>query len=77
MARPRLPTGRADRRGKRERYGFRRLEIVHMLDKLKDELEEASAIIRDDLRTEKDDIELDKLLEKLLTFEKYIVEIIK
>lgn len=68
---------KADRRGKRERYGFRRLEIVHMLDKLKDELEEASAIIRDDLRTEKDDIELDKLLEKLLTFEKYIVEIIK
>ncbi|NMA33509.1 MAG: MBL fold metallo-hydrolase [Clostridiaceae bacterium] len=68
---------KADRREKRERYGFRRLEIVHMLDKLKDELEEASAIIRDDLRTEKDDIELDKLLEKLLTFEKYIVEIIK
>lgn len=68
---------KADRREKRERYGFRRLEIVHILDKLKDELEEASAIIRDDLRTEKDDIELDKLLEKLLTFEKYIVEIIK
>lgn len=68
---------KADRREKRERYGFRRLEIVHMLDKLKDELEEASAIIRDDLRTEKDDIELDKLLEKLLAFEKYIVEIIK
>jgi hypothetical protein len=68
---------KADRREKRERYGFRRLEIVHMLDKLKDEVEEASAIIRDDLRTEKDDIELDKLLEKLLTFEKYIVEIIK
>ena len=44
---------KADRREKRERYGFRRLEIVHMLDKLKDELEEASAIIRDDLRTER------------------------
>jgi hypothetical protein len=48
-----------------------------MLDKLKDELEEASAIIHDDLRTDKEDIELDKLLEKLLNFEKYIVEIIK
>ena len=48
-----------------------------MLDKIRDELEEASAIIRDDLRTEKDDIELDKLLEKLLTFEKCILEIIK
>jgi metallo-beta-lactamase family protein len=68
---------KAERAEKRERYGFKRLEIVHMLDKLKDELEEASAIIRDDLRTEKDDIELDKLLEKLLAFEKYILEIIK
>jgi len=68
---------KAERAEKRERYGCKRLEIVHMLDKLKDELEEASAIIRDDLRTEKDDIELDKLLEKLLAFEKYILEIIK
>lgn len=68
---------KAERRERKERYGFKRLEIVHMLDKLKDELEEASAIIRDDLRTDKEDIELDKLLEKLLNFEKYIVEIIK
>ena len=68
---------KAERGERKERYGFRRLEIVHMLDKLKDELEEASAIIRDDLKTDKDDIELDKLLEKLLTFEKYILEIIK
>ena len=68
---------KAERGERKERYGFRRLEIVHMLDKLKDELEEASAIIRDDLKTDKDDIELDKLLEKLLNFEKYILEIIK
>ncbi|HOQ07493.1 MAG TPA: MBL fold metallo-hydrolase [Clostridiales bacterium] len=72
------PAGRkAERAEKREIYGFKRLEIVHMLDKLKDELEEASAIIRDDLRTGKDDIELDKLLEKLLKFEKQILEIIR
>ena len=68
---------KAERLEKKEKYGFKRLEIVHMLDKIRDELEEASAIIRDDLRTEKDDIELDKLLEKLLTFEKCILEIIK
>lgn len=62
---------------KKEKYAFKRLEIVYMLDKLKDELEEASSIIRDDLRKEKDDIELDELMSKLYKFEKYIVDIIK
>jgi len=67
----------AVREEKKEKYSFRRLEIVHMLDKLKDELEEASGIIRDDLKTEKDDIELDELMSKLLKFEQYIVDIIR
>ncbi len=63
---------------KKEKYAFKRLEIVYMLDKLKDELEEASSIIRDDLRQdEKEDIELDELMNKLRNFEKYIVDIIK
>ncbi|NLK88127.1 MAG: MBL fold metallo-hydrolase [Clostridiaceae bacterium] len=62
---------------KKERYAFKRLEIVSMLDKLKDELDEASSIIRDDLRTEKEDIELDELMNKLHKFEKYIVDIIR
>jgi metallo-beta-lactamase family protein len=62
---------------KKEKYAFKRLEIVYMLDKLKDELEEASSIIRDDLRQEKDDIELDELMSRLYKFEKYIVDIIR
>ncbi len=62
---------------KKEKYGFKRLEIVYMLDKLREELEEASSIIRDDLRTEKEDIELDELMNRLHKFEKYIVDIIK
>jgi metallo-beta-lactamase family protein len=62
---------------KKEKYDFKRLEIVYMLDKLREELEEASSIIRDDLRTEKEDIELDELMNKLRKFERYIVDIIK
>jgi metallo-beta-lactamase family protein len=63
---------------KKERvYGFTRLEIVHMLDKLKEELDEASAIIRDDLKKDKKDIEVDELLIKLKKFEQDILDIIK
>ena len=62
---------------KKEKYGFKRLEIVYMLDKLKEELEEASAIIRDDLGTEKEDMELEELVQKLHKFEKNIIDIIK
>lgn len=62
---------------KTEKYDFKRLEIAYMLDKLREELDEASSIIRDDLRTEKEDIELDELMNRLHKFEKYIVDIIK
>lgn len=61
---------------KKER-SFKRLEIIEMLDKLREELEEASSIIRDDLKKEKDDIEIEELQAKLLRFEKYIVDIIR
>jgi metallo-beta-lactamase family protein len=62
---------------RKEKYGFKRLEIVYMLDKVREELEEASSIIRDDLGKDKEDIELDELMKKLSKFEKYIVDIIK
>lgn len=61
----------------REKPVFNRLEVVYMLDKLKDELDEASSIIRDDLKKGKDDIEVEVLLSKLKNFENYIVDIIK
>lgn len=57
--------------------GYKTLEIVSMLDKIRDELDEASAIVRDDLKKQKKDIELDALLEKLRKFETYLVDIIK
>lgn len=62
---------------KKKVYGYKRLEIVHMLDKLKEELDEASAIIRDDLKKDKKDVEVDELLIKLQKFEQYILDIIK
>lgn len=61
----------------REKPVFNRLEVVYMLDKLKDELDEASSIIRDDLKKGKDDIEVEVLLSKLKNFENYIVDIIR
>lgn len=65
----------ADR--EKEKYSFRRLEVIQMLDKLRNELDEASAIVRDDMKKEKEDIEVEELLAKLNKFEKYIVDIIR
>ncbi len=61
----------------KEEVSFKRLEIVMLLDKLRDELDEASAIIRNDLKSETEDIEIDALKAKLLKFEQDIVDIIK
>jgi len=62
---------------RKEETGFKRLEIVMLLDKLRDELDEASAIIRNDLMKETEDIEVDALKAKLLKFEHYILDIIR
>ena len=58
-------------------YSSKQLEIVEILDKLRDELNEASSIVRNDMKKEKDDIEVEELKAKLLKFEKYIVDILK
>lgn len=61
----------------KEEVSFKRLEIVMLLDKLRDELDEASSIIRNDLMGETEDIEIDALKTKMLKFEQAIVDIIK
>ena len=61
----------------KEKYSYKRLEILDMLDKLKEELDEAASIVRDDLKKEKDDIEVEVLKTKLVKFEQYILDIIK
>ncbi len=58
-------------------YRFKRLEILDLLDKLRSELDEASEIVRIDLKNRKDDVEVEVLKTKLLKFEKDIVDIIK
>ena len=62
---------------KEAKYDYKRLEIVYLLDKLRSELEDASAIVRNDLKADKNDIELEELKARLQKFENYIVEIIK
>ncbi len=57
-------------------YDYKRLQVIAMLDKIKDELEEASAILRDDLKKENKDIEVEEMLKKLTKFESDIVDLI-
>lgn len=58
-------------------YTYTRLEVLDMLDIIREELDEASNIIRNELKQEKDDLEIDALKAKLKKFENCIVDIIK
>jgi metallo-beta-lactamase family protein len=62
---------------KKEERRYLRLEVVDLLDKLQAEIEEASSIVRNDLKNETDDIQVEELRAKLLNFEKYIVDMIE
>lgn len=61
----------------KQQYSYMRLDVLGLLDKLRDELDEASSIVRNDLKNEKTDIEIEELKARLLKFEKYMVDIIK
>jgi metallo-beta-lactamase family protein len=56
---------------------YSRLQILEMLDKVKEELDEAVIIIRNELKQEKDELDIEELKVRLQKFEKSIVEIIK
>lgn len=60
-----------------EAYKYGRLEILEMLNKIREELDEASSILRNELKQEKSDLEIDEMRVKLLKFEKSILDIIK
>ena len=56
---------------------FRRLAVVEMLETLKDEFNELAEILRNDLKQEKSDVEVDEVAAKLRLVEKSIVEALK
>lgn len=58
-------------------YTYTRLEVLEMLDRMREELDEAANIIRNELKQEKDDLEVDALKAKLKKFESCIVDIIR
>lgn len=68
-------TGESER--KEIKYLFKRLELVDYMDKLKEEFEELTEIIRNDLKQEKSDIEVDEMKAKLRSLEKVFVDILK
>ena len=57
-------------------YTYSRLEVLDMLDRLREELDEASNIVKNELKNEKDELEIDELKAKLKKFETCIVDII-
>lgn len=58
-------------------YTYTRLEVLDLLDRIREELDEASNIVKNELKQEKDDLEIDALKAKLKKFEANIVDIIK
>ncbi len=62
---------------KADTYRYSRLEILESLDNIKDELAEVANIVRNDLKQEKNEQEIEDLKAKLKKFEASIVDIIK
>ncbi len=56
---------------------FRRLAVVEMLETLKEEFDELSEILKNDLKQEKSDVEIDEVAAKLKMVEKSIIEALK
>ena len=59
------------------RNRFRRLAVVEMLETLKEEFDELSEILKNDLKQEKSDVEIDEVAAKLKMVEKSIIEALK
>ena len=57
-------------------YKFARLELLERMETLKEELEDMSVMIKDDLKRETADKRIDELTEKLKELEKQIVSIV-
>jgi len=58
-------------------YKFARLELLERMETLKEEIEEMSNIIKDDLKRETQDRKVDELTEKIKNLEKQIVQILQ
>jgi metallo-beta-lactamase family protein len=61
----------------RSEISFKRLDIIDLLETLKEEIDELSDIIVNDLKNEKPDVEVDELKAKLKCIEKSIVDTLK
>lgn len=58
-------------------HKFRRLTVVNMLENLKEEFNELALILKNDLKKEKSDVEIDEVAAKLKLIEKAFVEVLK
>ena len=58
-------------------YKFVRLEILQKMENLRDELEEMTKLVNDDLKNDVTDKRANEIADKLKELEKQIVEVIK
>jgi metallo-beta-lactamase family protein len=58
-------------------HRFKRLTVVNMLENLKEEFNELALILKNDLKQEKSDVEIDEVAAKLRLIEKAFVEALK
>ncbi len=58
-------------------HKFRRLTVVNMLENLKEEFNELALILKNDLKQEKSDVEIDEVAAKLKLIEKAFIDALK
>jgi metallo-beta-lactamase family protein len=58
-------------------YRYRRLEVIDLLETLKEEFDELTYMLKSDLKAEKDDSEIEQMNSKLKSLEKAIVQVLR
>lgn len=58
-------------------YRFKRLELLDFLDKIREEVDDMSEIVKGDLKKENDDREVEEMKHKLKALERAVLEVIK
>ncbi|MCX8132134.1 MAG: MBL fold metallo-hydrolase [Clostridia bacterium] len=58
-------------------HSYKRLAVIEMLETLKEEFDELAELLKNELKQDKSDLEVDELRAKLKTLEKNMVEVLK
>jgi len=58
-------------------YKFKRLAVIELLETMKEEFNELAEILKNDMKDEKEDFEIDEIRIKLKNLEKQMIDVLR